>query len=160
MNLNVSGVWKHLTIYLSFSKVAFMFLSFINMFPDDETCISFKILIISAKYMFNEYNFSVIPKNLFYVYSQCAVWLLVNLKSLVSVKQVNELVYLSVFPEKFDLNVSKFCWFYFEFLIYIYIYIYKVPSISFQTFLYRHLKLAKKLENSVCYCYTSYEMTE
>ena len=29
-----------------------------------------------------------------------------------------------------------------------------VPSISFQTFLYRHLKL------SVCYYYTSYEMTD
>ena len=26
--------------------------------------------------------------------------------------------------------------------------------------LYRHLKLSKTLENSVCYCYTSYEMTE
>ena len=35
-----------------------------------------------------------------------------------------------------------------------------VPSISFQTILYRHLKLSKTLENSVCYCYTSYEMTD
>ena len=35
-----------------------------------------------------------------------------------------------------------------------------VPSIGFQTFLYRHLKLSKTLENSVCYCNTSYEMTE
>ena len=26
-------------------------------------------------------------------------------------------------------------------------------------FLYRHLKLSQTLENSVCYCYTSYEMT-
>ena len=29
-----------------------------------------------------------------------------------------------------------------------------------QTFLYRHLKLSKTLENSGCYCYTSYEMTD
>ena len=35
-----------------------------------------------------------------------------------------------------------------------------VPSISFQTFLYRHLKLSQTLENSLCYCYTSYEMTD
>ena len=34
-----------------------------------------------------------------------------------------------------------------------------VPSVNFQTFLYRHLKLSKTLENSLCYCYTSYEMT-
>ena len=27
-------------------------------------------------------------------------------------------------------------------------------------FLYRHLKLSKTLEKSVCYCYTSYEMTD
>ena len=26
--------------------------------------------------------------------------------------------------------------------------------------MYRHLKLSKTLENSVCYCYTSYEMTD
>ena len=32
-------------------------------------------------------------------------------------------------------------------------------SISFQTFLYWHLKYLLILENSVCYCYTSYEMT-
>ena len=38
--------------------------------------------------------------------------------------------------------------------------LYVVPSISFQTFLYRHLKLSVTLENSVCYCYTSYEMTD
>ena len=31
---------------------------------------------------------------------------------------------------------------------------------SFQTFLYRHLELSQTLENSVCYCYTSYEMTD
>ena len=37
---------------------------------------------------------------------------------------------------------------------------YVVPSISFQTFLYRHLKLSWTLENSLCYCYTSYEMTD
>ena len=37
---------------------------------------------------------------------------------------------------------------------------YVVPSISFQTFLDRHLKLSYTLENSVCYCYTSYEMTD
>ena len=36
---------------------------------------------------------------------------------------------------------------------------YVVHSISFQTFLYRHLKLSQTLENSLCYCYTSYEMT-
>ena len=35
-----------------------------------------------------------------------------------------------------------------------------VHSISFQTFLYRHLKLSKTLENSVSYSYTSYEMTD
>ena len=45
--------------------------------------------------------------------------------------------------------------------IYIYIlYIYVVNSISFQTFLYEHLKLTKTLENSVWYCYTTYEMTD
>ena len=37
---------------------------------------------------------------------------------------------------------------------------YVVPSISFQTFLYRHLKLLETLENSACYCYISYEMTD
>ena len=37
--------------------------------------------------------------------------------------------------------------------------IYVVPSISFQTFLYRHLKLAQSLENAVCYCSTSYDLT-
>ena len=35
-----------------------------------------------------------------------------------------------------------------------------VPSVCFKTFLYRHLKLSKTLENSLCYCYTSYEMTD
>ena len=35
-----------------------------------------------------------------------------------------------------------------------------MPSISFQTILYRHLKLSWTLENSVCYCYTSYKMTD
>ena len=40
------------------------------------------------------------------------------------------------------------------------IHIYVVHSISCQTFLYRHLKLSKTLENSVCYCYTSYEITD
>ena len=35
-----------------------------------------------------------------------------------------------------------------------------VPSISFQSFLYRHLKLSSNFENSVRYCYTSYEMTK
>ena len=33
-------------------------------------------------------------------------------------------------------------------------------SISFQTFLYRHLKLSLTLESPLCYCYTSYEMTD
>ena len=33
-------------------------------------------------------------------------------------------------------------------------------SISFQSFLYRHFKLSLTLENSVCYCYTSYEMID
>ena len=37
---------------------------------------------------------------------------------------------------------------------------YVVHSISFQIFLYGHLKLSQTLENSVCYCYTSYEMTD
>ena len=27
-------------------------------------------------------------------------------------------------------------------------------------FLYRHLELSQTLANSVCYCYTSYEMTD
>ena len=31
---------------------------------------------------------------------------------------------------------------------------------KFPDFLYRHLKLSKTLKNSVCYCYTSYEMTD
>ena len=35
-----------------------------------------------------------------------------------------------------------------------------VHSISLQTFLYRHLKLSVTLENSLCYCYTSYKMTD
>ena len=35
-----------------------------------------------------------------------------------------------------------------------------VHSISFQTFLYKHLNLSETLENSVSYCYTSYEMTD
>ena len=38
--------------------------------------------------------------------------------------------------------------------------LYVVSSISFQIFLYRHLKLSYTLENSVCYCYTSYKMTD
>ena len=33
-------------------------------------------------------------------------------------------------------------------------------SISFHTFLYRHLELSQTLYNSVCYSYTSYEMTD
>ena len=37
---------------------------------------------------------------------------------------------------------------------------YEVHTISFKTFLYRHLKLSYTLENSLCYCYTSYEMTD
>ena len=42
-----------------------------------------------------------------------------------------------------------------------YLHIYVVSSISFQAFLYRHLKLLLTLENSVCYyCYTSYERTD
>ena len=35
-----------------------------------------------------------------------------------------------------------------------------VPSISFKTFLKKHLKLSYTLENSVCYCNTSYGMTD
>ena len=31
---------------------------------------------------------------------------------------------------------------------------------KFPYFLYRHLKLSNTLENSVCYCYTSYEMID
>ena len=38
--------------------------------------------------------------------------------------------------------------------------LYVVPSISFQTILYRHLKLLWTPENSLCYCYASYEMTD
>ena len=37
---------------------------------------------------------------------------------------------------------------------------YAVPSKSSQTFLYRHLKLSWTLEKSVCYCYTSYKITD
>ena len=44
--------------------------------------------------------------------------------------------------------------------IYIYIYIYAMNSISSRTFLYRHLQLSETLENSVCYCYISYERTD
>ena len=44
--------------------------------------------------------------------------------------------------------------------IYIYIYTYEVHTISFQTFLFRHLKLSWTLEYLVCYCYTSYELTD
>ena len=46
--------------------------------------------------------------------------------------------------------------------IYIYIYIYiRGAFIKFPDFfLYRNLKLLYTLENSVCYCYTSYEMTD
>ena len=32
--------------------------------------------------------------------------------------------------------------------------------IQYVSFLYRHLKLTYTFENSVCYCYTSYEMTD
>ena len=35
-----------------------------------------------------------------------------------------------------------------------------VHSISFQTFLYRHLQLSSTLEHLICYCYTYYEMTD
>ena len=35
-----------------------------------------------------------------------------------------------------------------------------VPSIIFQTFLFRHLNFSETLENSVCYCYICYEMTD
>ena len=35
-----------------------------------------------------------------------------------------------------------------------------VHSISFQPFFYKHLNLSKTHDNSVCYCYTSYEMTD
>ena len=35
-----------------------------------------------------------------------------------------------------------------------------VPSIFFQTYLYRYLKLSQTLEHSVYYFYTSYEMTD
>ena len=41
-----------------------------------------------------------------------------------------------------------------------FIHIYVVHSISFQTFLHRHLKLSNTLENSLYYCNTSYEMTD
>ena len=37
---------------------------------------------------------------------------------------------------------------------------YVVHSISLRTFLYRHLKWSQTLENSVCYWYISYEMTD
>ena len=37
---------------------------------------------------------------------------------------------------------------------------YAVYSISFQTFLYTHLKLSETLENSVNFCCKSYEITD
>ena len=37
---------------------------------------------------------------------------------------------------------------------------YIVHSIRLQAFLYRHLKWSETLENSGCYCYTCYEMTD
>ena len=37
---------------------------------------------------------------------------------------------------------------------------YERHTISFQTFLYGHLKLSYTLENSVSYCYISYKMTD
>ena len=47
---------------------------------------------------------------------------------------------------------------------YIYIYIiwwkYVVHAISVQILSYSYLKLSQTFENSVCYCYTSYEMTD
>ena len=39
-------------------------------------------------------------------------------------------------------------------------YIYEVNTISFQTFFVWYFKFSKTLENSQCYCYTSYEMTD
>ena len=50
----------------------------------------------------------------------------------------------------------------YKILLYIHIYIYirgafnRFPDF----FLYRYLKLSWTLENLVCYCYTSYEMTD
>ena len=46
----------------------------------------------------------------------------------------------------------------FKWNIYIYIYIYEVRTISFRIF-YEPLNLSYILENSVCYCYKSFEMT-
>ena len=43
--------------------------------------------------------------------------------------------------------------------LYIYIYI-RGAFNKFPDILYRHLKLSQTLENSVCYCYASYEMTD
>ena len=37
---------------------------------------------------------------------------------------------------------------------------YVMPSINYRTFLYRHLKLSWTIENSGCYCYTTYEMID
>ena len=42
---------------------------------------------------------------------------------------------------------------------YLSIYLSRSTSINFQTFLYRNKKLSQTIENSVCYGYTSYEMT-
>ena len=47
-----------------------------------------------------------------------------------------------------------------NFLVMVIKFIYVVPSICFQTFLYKPLKLASTFKNSVCYCYTSCEMTD
>ena len=44
--------------------------------------------------------------------------------------------------------------------IYIYMYMYEVHTISFQTFFVRAFKIIVNFQNSVCYCYTSYEMTD
>ena len=66
-------------------------------------------------------------------------------------------IYINQSISVFKIYLCMFISFYLNLNIYIYIYV--VDSISFQTFLYKHLKLSKTLENSVCYCYTPYDFT-
>ena len=66
----------------------------------------------------------------------------------------NELMKLFLFKSSSSSSLSLSLSLY----IYIYIYIYVVPSISFQTFFVWAFKIV--VDNSVCYCYTSYEMTD
>ena len=64
--------------------------------------------------------------------------------------------YVSSYPEELRYIETVCPWM----IIYICIYIYVWHSKHFQSFLFRHLELSWTLENSVGYCYTSYEMSD